>query len=198
MGSLTRSDAFNTALHATPPGGRAGITRPAVDGGALDAQGTAWVWLSRRDANRAMMQGTVDVRLDRDERRVFNVHENNQIPYDRAIRDSNLQPRFWSFRQVEGVLGYGEDDKIPLQSRMAVAGDVPAFGVGRVFALVDGDEEHVVVLADTGGAFEDNHHQLDWYTGSHASHEAFLEATATLPHHVQVFALVAPEDGPSK
>lgn len=191
-GSAVRTEVYDTALHATPKQGLEGLTRQAVYAGALDDQKTALVWLTRRDANRAMMQGTVDVRFADGAHRVFNVHENNGIAYDRSIRDSNEQARFWSFREVQGVLGYGEDDKIPLQPLLAVAGDVPAFGAGRLFALVDGPDEYIVVLADTGGAFVDNRHQLDWFTGSHASHEAFLAVTGSLPHHVDVFALVAP------
>lgn len=130
----------------------------------------ALVWLSRRDLEGALLQGTAVVQDPLGDRRYFNVHRNNGIAYDRTIRPE-AQERYWYFKEVTGVLGYGKDAdyKIPIKPQVTVAGDIFQLGLGRLILLRT--EEHgqptfrLTILADTGGAFHDNLYQLDWLSG---------------------------------
>ncbi|WP_151669978.1 MltA domain-containing protein [Nitrincola schmidtii] len=128
------------------------------------------IWLSRSDLEGALLQGTAVVDEPNGQRRYFNVHRNNGIAYDRTIRPEQ-QERYWYFKEVPGVLGYGKDAdyKIPIKPQVTVAGDIFQLGLGRLILLRT--EEHgqpvfrLTVMADTGGAFHDNLYQLDWLSG---------------------------------
>jgi hypothetical protein len=204
-GSATRTATHDTALYAAPHGddaegrpSRLGHTRQDVYGGVYEAGGTSegaaapLVWLSRRDVNRALMQGTVHVQLDGGPK-LYNVHLNNGIAYDRSVRDSNLQARYWYFREVDGFYGHGlpEGDKIRVEPGVTVAGDVYNLGLGKLVLLRYGDTARLAVLADTGGAFQPNLYQLDWFSGVYPTHEAFAAATREIPDRVEASFLVA-------
>ena len=128
------------------------------------------IWLSRDDLEGALLQGTAVVDEPNGPRRYFNVHRNNGVAYDRTIRPEQ-QERYWYFKEVPGVLGYGKDAdyKIPIKPQVTVAGDIFQLGLGRLILLRT--EEHgqpvfrLTVMADTGGAFHDNLYQLDWLSG---------------------------------
>jgi hypothetical protein len=166
----------------------AGVYAP---GGAAAGRAKPLVWLSREDGNRALMQGSVEVQLPDGQARMFNVHQNNGIPYDPAIKDGNRQARFWYFREVVGILGV---ERIPLRPHAAVAGDIWNLGLGKVLALEwdgpYGPEVHLVVLADTGGAFQPNLFQLDWLAGTFPTHEAFEDWERTQPARVRAAVLI--------
>lgn len=197
-GSRVRTERFDTALYAAPADPKA-LDRPAIYAGAYEPGGShagqarPLVWMRRQDVDRALMQGTVAVQLESGEEALFNVHVHNDRPYQRGLSDPGLQPRYWYFREVDGVLGYGDADKIRLAPDVAVAGDVFGLGVGTVLLLVDGGVGSVVVLADTGGAFQPNFFQLDRYTGLHTDHAAFERATAAVPRYVDAWVLVRAE-----
>jgi hypothetical protein len=209
-GSPARTDRFDTALWALPKDEQQGgepilrrkYTRQDVYAGVYEEGGEAYgqseplVWLSREDVNRALMQGSVEVTTPDGLVRMFNVHENNGIPYDPAIKDGNLQPRFWYFREVVGILGV---EQIPLRPHAAVAGDIWNLGLGKLLALEwtgpDGPEVHLVVLADTGGAFQPNLFQLDWLAGTFPTHEAFEEWERTMPARVRASVLIRKRGG---
>lgn len=210
-GSPVRTDVYDTALWALPddeccaadgaplgpPGLRLKYDRQAVyagvyaPGGESDGRAKPLVWLTRTAANQAQLQGSVEVAGLGPSPRMFNVHENNAIPYDPAVRDGNLQRRFWYFREVVGILGV---EQIPLRPHASVAGDIWNLGLGKVLALEWdgplGPEVHLVVLADTGGAFQPNLFQLDWLAGAFPSHEAFAAWEATMPSRVAASVLV--------
>jgi membrane-bound lytic murein transglycosylase len=147
--------------------------------------------LLHHDANEALMQGSVEVTLPDGTVRMFNVHENNGRPYDPAVKDPDLQARFWYFREVPGILGV---EQIPLRPRAAVAGDVWNLGLGKVVALdwptPSGPELRLAVLADTGGAFEPNLFQLDWLAGTFPDRAAWQRASEGDPKHVGASVLV--------
>ncbi|MEZ4241056.1 MAG: MltA domain-containing protein [Myxococcota bacterium] len=183
-------------LAGAPPDLRLKYDRPAVYAGVYldgEAAGAArpLVWLTRADANQAQLQGSVEVRTEDGRTRMYNVHENNGIPYDPAIRDGDRQRRFWYFREVQGILGI---EQIPLRPRAAVAGDVYDLGLGKLVALrwdgERGPEVHLAVLADTGGAFQPNLFQLDWLAGAFPSAAAYQAWAATVPKRVEAAVLV--------
>ncbi|MEQ1505526.1 MAG: hypothetical protein ABMB14_25055 [Myxococcota bacterium] len=221
-GSATRVEPYTTALYALPNDERTGSvacegpTSPCnrfqydriqiyggiyEPGGAAAGQAEPVVWLTRAAANQAQMQGSIEVATGRtsmgDGRtRMFNVHENNGIPYDPHQKNGDLQRRFWYFREVEGILGV---EQIPLRPGAAVAGDIWNVGLGKIVALewagATGPEVHLVVLADTGGAFQPNLFQLDWLAGAFPSHDAFEAWERTMPSRVRASVLLRKETG---
>ncbi|EXJ11349.1 MULTISPECIES: hypothetical protein [Nitrincola] len=146
--------------------------KQAILRGALETQpalAPPLIWLSRADLEGALLQGTAVLEAD-NQRRYFNVHRNNGIAYDRTQKPED-QERYWYFKEVPGVLGYGKDAdyKIPVKPKVTVAGDIFQLGLGRVVLLQTTEHGQptyrLTVLADTGGAFHDNLYQLDWLSG---------------------------------
>ncbi len=214
-GSATRTGTFTHALYA-PPHDEDGLSlaeaeaaadrlcrfrysRAEVMSGALEEGCSAepLVWLTRRGVYEAMMQGTIEVSLLDGSRQLYNVARHNGMPYDPAIRSPSQQLRYWYFREVDGVMGWGAapQDKVPLAFGASVAGDVYNLGLGKLIALREPAGLRLVVLADTGGAFQPNLFQLDFLTGAYPSHEAFQAATAHLPATVTAGILVL-QDAP--
>lgn len=202
-GAGARTERFDTALWALPddeadgvPGFRTRFTRMDVyagaylPGGAAAGHAAPLVWMARADANEALMQGSVVVRMPGGERRTFNVHRNNGLPWDPRQKDPNRQARFWYFREVSGLLGV---EQIPLEPLVSVAGDVQDLGLGRLVALSWDDHLQLAVLADTGGAFEPNLFQLDWLAGTFPDRAAYGVWAAGMPTRVRAALLVRRE-----
>jgi hypothetical protein len=152
------------------------------------------VYLSRKDLESALLQGTVVVEIA-GEQRVFNVHRNNGIAYDRRLPPYEQQ-RFWYFKQVNGILGYGKDanHKITVIPEVTFAGDIYQLGLGPlVFSKFDfksHSEYRMAVIADTGGAFENNLYQLDYLAGSYASIEQYYEANKHMPDYIDAWIVI--------
>lgn len=169
----------------------AGVYR---SGGASENRAPSLVWLSLKDHEQALMQGSVRVTLPGDpQARLYNVHRPNGIPYDRGIKETTLQPRYWYFRALDRVRGWGVEPVpgIALEPMASVAGDHYNLGLGRLIALRNQDGLRLVVLADTGGAFQPNLHQLDLYTGFFPSYSAFSQATAAVGDQADAWLLRA-------
>jgi len=198
-GSPARTDTHDTALYAAPADDavRARLTRMDVYSGAFGPGGSAsgaakpLVWVTRQGSNEALMQGTIRVTQADAPGRLYQVHRSNGVAYDPSIRDPDRQARYWYFRAVSGVTGA---TGIPLQPHAAVAGDVYNVGVGKLIALQwptpTGPGLRLVVLADTGGAFQPNLFQLDYYAGVFPSVAAFQTWARTAPTRVPAAILV--------
>jgi hypothetical protein len=194
QGCGARSSACPVALYADPgPSLRDRFTRAEVFAGAYEVGGAAaggatpLAWLSRADAHDAMMQGTVVVRTP-DGDQTFNVDVPNGRPYRPGVA-SEGQERLWYFRAVDGALGFGEaGDKLRLEPGAAVAGDPFNIGVGALVGLhwrdPAGAHTRLVVVADTGGAFQPNLFQLDWFAGRFPDRKALYAATSGVPDRV--------------
>ena len=161
-------------------------------GGAAIGRANPLVWLTHDDHEQAILQGTVSVHTPSGSR-LFNVDRDNGIPYDRSITDTKQQRRYWYFRETDAVRGAGNPDttKVALQPGAAVAGDLENVGLGTLVALQAADGLHLVVVADTGGAFQPNLHQLDLYTGVFPSRAAFDAATIKVGDTATAYVLVA-------
>ena len=161
-------------------------------GGQSEGLAPALVWMRRQDIHEALMQGTVELTLAAGITRTFNVHRSNGIPYVHGERNPERQDRFWYFREVDGVRGWGKstEDKIQLQAGAAVAGDAQNLGLGGVYAIRATDGFRLVVLADTGGAFEPNLYQLDFFAGAFPDRTTFDQAVAPIPARADVYLLV--------
>lgn len=188
---------YQHALYADPgPEARLRHARPEIIGGAWAAGGaTPLVWLTEAQVYEAQMQGTVEVRFPDGSSARYNVHQHNGRPYKRGVSRAS-QPRYWYFREVDAVLGWGEPGvcepcgKIPLQPHAAVAGDVWNLGPGRLIWIETPTGPRLAVLADSGGAFSPNLFQLDWFGGAHATPAALYAATRDLPGRVRAGLLV--------
>jgi hypothetical protein len=201
-GRRTRERGFDCALYAVPADDalRLRFTRREVLDGAYEPGGSAagqarpLVWLPRAGVHEALLQGTVVVAFPDGTSATLNVHQNNGMAWNPAFaREPERQDRLWYFREVSGLLGYGTDDKVALQPRVSVAGDVESLGLGGLFALAWGEGSaermRLVLLADTGGAFRPNLFQLDWLVGTFATKAAFEVEAAAMPDRVRAWAL---------
>lgn len=155
-------------------------------------------YLSRDDLETALMQGTVvtDFIDQGNLSKILNVHRNNNIPYDKT-KNPYEQERYWYFKQVDGIKGYGKDaeQKITVQSDATFAADLEQFGLGKLLLVQFLDQKGKIVtragiFADTGGAFKDNLYQVDFLTGSYVSKEAFYQANRHLPNYVTAYFIV--------
>jgi membrane-bound lytic murein transglycosylase len=153
----------------------AGVFR---EGGGAAGRARPLVWLSHENHEQAILQGTIAVQTATG-RRLFNVDRDNGIPYDRRVKATKEQRRYWYFRETDAVRGYGASGstKISLQPNVSVAGDVDNLGLGTLLALEAADGLRLVIVSDTGGAFQPNLHQLDLYTGVYPDRPSFDRAT---------------------
>lgn len=157
-------------------------------------------YLSRDDLESALMQGTVIANFgNTGGKKTFNVHRNNNIAYDRT-KNPYKQERFWYFKQVDGIKGYGKDaeHKITVNPEVTFAADLTQFGLGKLLMIQYHDKSGATVsragiFADTGGAFADNLYQVDYLAGSYHGKEAFSQATHNLPDYVDAYFMVLKE-----
>ena len=165
--------------------------------GALDKKplAKAQVYLSRSDLEDSLMQGTVVVNLSENRQETYNVHRNNGHAYDRNLKKEQ-QKRYWYFKKTTGIMGYGKDanHKIIIKPLVTVAGDLAYFGLGKLLLLSasypSGTEHRLVILADTGGAFEDNRYQLDLLSGFYRNFSDYHQVWKSTPDYVEARFLI--------
>lgn len=101
------------------------------------------------------MQGTILVQFTDGTEAFFNVDRNNDIPFVKGV-DPYEQRRYWYFREVPFLKGYGStiENKINTQPEVTFAGDVWNIGLGRVIVVEDTQggqpKLRLGVIADTG------------------------------------------------
>lgn len=158
--------------------GKQDIVRGALEKTPLRAP--VLFWLSREGLEGALLQGTAVVPSGPGYR-YYNVHRTNGIPYDRT-KTPEQQQRYWYFKEVKSVLGYGKDAdyKIPIKPEVTVAGDIPQLGLGKLILLATPEagvmHYRLTILADTGGAFANNLFQLDWLSGYYRGWQDYFAA----------------------
>jgi len=171
-------------------------TKQEILKGVLDSpkQAEPLIFLSRKDLESSLMQGTVVADLN-GEKKVFNVHRNNGIGYDRKIKPYE-QNRYWYFKHVQGILGYGKDanNKVTVIPEVTFAGDIYKLGLGHLlftqFDYKGHSEFKMAILADTGGAFENNLYQLDYLSGSYGGFKEYAAANRHLPDYISVWFML--------
>lgn len=209
QGSLVATDSMPHALYAVPFDeasltleqadlkkaeiARYRYTKHQVLTGVLEQKQLAkpLVYLSRVDLEDALMQGTVKVLLADGSSKIFNVHRNNGHAYDRNIKKEQ-QKRYWYFKEVPSVKGYGKDAdyKIDIAPKVTVAGDLALFGLGKLVLLNGGGESRLSILADTGGAFEQNGYQLDYLSGFYQGWKDYYRVWKVKPDYYHAYFLV--------
>lgn len=172
--------------------------KQAILAGALDAKEVPKLaYVSRDDLESALMQGTIVAEFG-DERgqKIFNVHRHNNIAYD-TIKPPYKQDRYWYFKQVDGIKGYGKDSdhKITVNPEVTFAADLTQFGLGKLLMVQYPEQSGRIIaragiLADTGGAFTDNLYQVDYLAGTFKGKAAYIKATHHYPDYVNAYFMV--------
>jgi hypothetical protein len=175
--------------------------KQAILKGALEHQPVPKLaYLSREDLEASLLQGTVIADFGGlIGKKIFNVHRNNNIAYDRT-KNPYVQDRFWYFKKVDGIKGYGKDAeyKITVNPQVTFAADLEQFGLGKILMIQYHNKSGTVItkagiFADTGGAFADNLYQVDYLAGSYPGKKAFAKATRHLPDYVDAYFIVLKE-----
>jgi 3D (Asp-Asp-Asp) domain-containing protein len=171
--------------------------KQAILKGALaDKNVPVLAYLKRDDLEAALMQGTLLADFGSGRLKTFNVHRCNNIPYNKT-QNPYHQERYWYFKSVEGIKGYGKDaeHKITVQSEVTFAADLEHFGLGKLLLVQYPDPSGMLItrmgiFADTGGAFKNNSYQVDFLSGSFEGKEAFYKATQNIPNYVAAYFMV--------
>ncbi|WP_448567832.1 MltA domain-containing protein [Thalassotalea ganghwensis] len=158
------------------------FTRQEIVNGALLKNQLAQplVWLSEEALHDVLLQGTGVVKIG-DDIRYFNVHRNNGIAYD-YTKGKREQQRYWYFAEVPSILGYGKtiESKIAILPDVSFAGNVASLGLGKLFVIkveaAGKQQTSLGILADQGGAFDNNLFQLDWLKGSYYGWQDYYQA----------------------
>jgi len=152
------------------------------------------VWITEQALHDVLLQGTAVLEID-GKTRYFNVHRNNGISYDYHIGKTE-QARYWYFAEVPNVMGYGKEitEKIPLYSQISLAGNVKQLGLGKLF-LISFDsssfnQSRLAILADEGGAFDNNLFQLDLLVDSYWGWTDYHQANKHIPDYASVWMLL--------
>jgi hypothetical protein len=205
-GSRTPTKEFNVGLYALKPDTdveaiRIKYTKQDVLKNIYEPKGIEFgaveplAYLDREGLESALMEGTVLIKFTDGTSAFFNVDRNNNIPYIKGL-DPIEQKRYWYFKPVNAIKGYGGtiQTKISLKPGVTFAGDVLNIGLGRIVVtenLISGKPQlHMGIIADTGGAFLPNLHQLDFLAGVFGSKDEFTEFTRKLPEYTKAYILV--------
>jgi len=172
------------------------FTRQQVLEGTIEKNALAkpLVWITEQALHDVLLQGTAVLEID-GKTRYFNVHRNNGISYDYHIGKTE-QARYWYFAEVPNVMGYGKEitEKIPLYSQISLAGNVKQLGLGKLF-LISFDsssfnQSRLAILADEGGAFDNNLFQLDLLVDSYWGWTDYHQANKHIPDYASVWMLL--------
>ncbi|MBN4001841.1 hypothetical protein [Nostoc sp. LPT] len=152
-------------------------------------------YLTRNGLEEAIMEGTILINFTDGYKAFFNVDRNNGIAYIRGLK-ATAQKRYWYFREVDAIKGYGYkiDAKISIKPGVTFAGDVLNIGLGKVIVIehTQGGRKHLQmgVIADTGGAFLPNLYQLDFLAGIFKNKKEFGQNISQLPDYATAYFLV--------
>jgi len=174
-------------------------TRQQIVAGALAENKLAppLIWLTEEALHDVLLQGTGVVEVN-GKRRYFNVHRNNDIAYDYTI-GKREQKRYWYFAEVPSILGYGKtlESKIKIISDVTFAGNVKQLGLGKLFLINyqvnDKQINQLGVLADQGGAFDENLFQLDLLKGSYYGWQDYYQDNKHLPDYAKTWLMIVKE-----
>ena len=211
-GSYKKGGKFKCALYATPKDEdglssgkvkkrkkrltRFKYTKQDVLKGMLDGNSfiEPLVWVTRDGLEEALMQGSAVVVMPDGKERLFNVHKNNEIPYDHSIQPKD-QKRYWYFfEKTKDRKKF--DDKVECVPEVTCAGNLFDLGLGKVIALkytnsqTGLNEVRFSALSDTGGAFRNNLHQLDFFSGYFNGRDSFNRYMKSIPSYAEAYILL--------
>ena len=205
-GSRKKTSTFNTPIYSLKDNSNndkfytrytkqdvlSGIYEP---GGREFGKVTTLAYLTRNGLEEAIMEGTILINFTDGYQAFFNVDRNNGMSYIRGLK-ATAQKRYWYFREVDAIKGYGYkiDAKISIKPGVTFAGDVLNIGLGKVVVIehTQGGRKHLQmgVIADTGGAFLPNLYQLDFLAGIFKNKKDFGQHITQLPDYATAYFLV--------
>jgi hypothetical protein len=198
-GAKTKTAIYNTALYSLkdPRAKAAPYSKQEVLAGIYEPGGKAAgavepiAYLTRDGLEEALMEGTILIKFTDGTQGFFNVDRSNEIPYIKGL-DRKAQKRYWYFQQVNKIKGYGYNmaEKIEVEPGVTFAGDVLNIGLGKLVAVGNGQNLRLGVVADTGGAFLPNLHQLDFLAGVFANKDEFQRAARSVPEYANAYFLI--------
>lgn len=156
------------------------------------------IWLTEEALHDVLLQGTGVVKVN-NKVRYFNVHRNNGIAYNYAI-GKRQQPRYWYFIEEPSIMGYGavQESKVAIKPQVTFAGNVKQLGLGKLFMVsYSRDNEKIArlgVLADQGGAFDNNLFQLDMLVDSYKGWKDYHQANKHLPDYAMAWMMLVKGD----
>ncbi|MEH2116412.1 hypothetical protein [Nostoc sp.] len=205
-GSRKKTSTFNTPIYSLKENSNndkfytrytkqdvlSGIYEP---GGREFGKVTTLAYLTRNGLEEAIMEGTILINFTDGYKAFFNVDRNNGMSYIRGLK-ATAQKRYWYFREVDAIKGYGYkiDAKISIKPGVTFAGDVLNIGLGKVIVIehTQGGRKHLQmgVIADTGGAFLPNLYQLDFLAGIFQNKKEFGQNITQLPDYATAYFLI--------
>jgi hypothetical protein len=205
-GSRTKTGDYTVPLYALKEGAESdsfylNYTKQQVLSGIYESGGIEFgrveplVYLTRDSFEDALMQGTILINYADGTSQWFNVDRNNGIAYVPG-RSAYSQGRYWYFQAVADIRGYGHNfaSKVAIKPGVTFAGDIMNMGLGRIVILnynTSGNiQQKMGIIADTGGAFLPNLHQLDSLAGVFANRDEFNAAIQNLPEYAQAYLLI--------
>jgi membrane-bound lytic murein transglycosylase len=204
-GSRTKTPLYDTALYQIKDNqldlDYRKYTKQQVLDGIYESGGTQpgaaapLAYLTRDAVEDALLEGTTIIKFTDGSQEIFNVDRSNEIPYIKGL-DRHQQKRYWYFQAVQNIKGYGYSGaaKIPIEPGVTFAGDILNIGLGKIVVVEDFQGKtkqlRLGVIADTGGAFLPNLHQLDFLAGVFESPQKFKEYSKQLPEYTNAYFLV--------
>ena len=210
--SPVKTDVYNQALYALPFDEKGLIKQQAADkesiltryqftrqqiinGALLDKKlAQPLVWITEEALHDVLLQGTGVLNVD-GKIRYFNVHRNNDIAYDYSI-GKREQARYWYFAEVPSIMGYGTEieNKIAVKPHVTFAGNVSDLGLGKLIMVnyQRGDRQvsQMGILADQGGAFDNNLFQLDLLVDSYRGWQDFHQANKDMADYAEAWVML--------
>jgi hypothetical protein len=205
-GSHTRTAEFNAGIYALTPKAESeqlrfkyskqdALSNIYEPGGKEQGKVEPLAYLSRGGLESALMEGTILIKFTDGTSEFFNVDKNNEVAYVKGV-DPSKQKRYWYFKKVNSIKGYGRtiETKISIEPGVTFAGDVLNIGLGKMVVLEQsiGGKQHLQmgVIADTGGAFLPNLHQLDFLAGVFGNNTEYVSQVKELPDYAKAYILV--------
>lgn len=152
-------------------------------------------WVCRQDLEDALMHGTILVTFGDHTCKVLNVDRSNGIAYNPKQKNILSQKRYWFFREIKKKPGINTIDRFKKRKNVIFAGDLYHLGIGKIIAIMHPSpktarpELMLGILADTGGAFENNLYQLDLFGGVFENRFALKRYLQTMPCATQACIL---------
>jgi hypothetical protein len=198
-GSKTKTDVYDTALYSIKDGTAKAPTYSKQEvlagiyekGGKEEGMMEPIAYLTREGLEEALMEGTILIKFTDGSQGFYNVDRSNEISYVKDL-DRKEQKRYWYFKPVPKIKGYGQriGGKIAIEPGVTFAGDILNIGLGKLVIISSEKGMRMGAIADTGGAFLPNLHQLDFLAGTFDGKAAFQQAISNLPEYANAYFLV--------
>jgi hypothetical protein len=155
------------------------------------------VWVSRKDLEEALMQGSIIAKMPDKKEKFFNICVSNGLPYNKKLKNKFLQNKYWYFKEIQNPKKIQEQRLMEFVTLggSAFAGDIESIGIGKIIALryknpiTKNKELYLGILADKGSAFSNNLYQIDLFSGILNNKRDFYKELKKFPPSVEVYIL---------